>query len=301
MRAPAGVDIQTRVTNAIKSVLRGVPDFTSAMYANQSLWYPDPSLEVEGSGQSFNIYNLDPFVWFVHEKMGLSGYGFSVDDDTADVGANYTNHLNLSVGGLAGLSTPAGWTMAPPWTTVAPYGPVVGTPTVAPVDGSTTIAGLSPTLIKEVMAYNQPQNLLGALVNGPGVPLGTTVVKAVPAVGTVELSDPLHLPAAPFDYVFFGPVTVRGAVGLANQAATTIINLDAPAYETLQHLGPLANIQVSGPGIGESTPVTVAGLSVVDGIRTVTLSRPLVFPRKFKPGNYGYTFGYGRPYKLPGA
>ena len=170
--SPAGVDIQTRVTNAIKSVLRGVPDFTDAMYSNQSLWYPDPSLAVEGSGQSFNIYNLDPFVWFVHEKMGLSGYGFSVDDDTADVGANYTNHLNMSVGGLGGLSTPAGWATAPPWTTAAPYGPVVGTPTVAPVDGSTTIAGLSPTLVKQVMAYNKPQNLLGVAGQRPGRPPG---------------------------------------------------------------------------------------------------------------------------------
>jgi hypothetical protein len=58
---------------------------------------------------------------------------------------------------------------------------------------------------------------------------------------------------------------------------------------------------VSGPGIGESTPVTVAGLNVINGVRTVTLSQPLVFPAGFKPGNYGYTFGYGRPYKPPGS
>jgi hypothetical protein len=90
-------------------------------------------------------------------------------------------------------------------------------------------------------------------------------------------------------------------VGLPNQDDKTIIDLDAPAYETLQHLGPLSNIQVSGPGIGEGAPVTVAGLDVINGVRTVTLSRSLVFPKGFKPGNYGYTFGYGRPYKPPGA
>jgi hypothetical protein len=255
---------------------------------------------VDGSGQSFNIYNLDPFVWFVHEKMGLSGYGFSVDDDTADVGANYTNQLNISVGGLTGLSKPSGWTSAPPWTTVAPYGPVVGTTTVPPVDGSTSITGLPPTVVKQVMAYNKPQNLLGALVNGTGVPMGTTIANSDPTGGSIQLTDPLHMPTAPFTYDFFGPVTIRGAVGLPDQAATTIINLDAPAYETLQHLGALSDIQVSGPGIGEGTPVTVAGLNVVNGVRTVTLSRALVFPKNFKPGNYGYSFGYARPYTPPG-
>jgi len=30
----------------------------------------------------FGIYNIDPYVWFVHVQLGFSGYGFSVDDDT---------------------------------------------------------------------------------------------------------------------------------------------------------------------------------------------------------------------------
>ena len=33
-----------QVTDQIKSLLRGVPDFTLPAYSDQSLWYPDPTL-----------------------------------------------------------------------------------------------------------------------------------------------------------------------------------------------------------------------------------------------------------------
>ena len=36
------------------------------------------------SGQDFNVYNLDPYVWFVHKVEKMSAYGFSVDDDVAN-------------------------------------------------------------------------------------------------------------------------------------------------------------------------------------------------------------------------
>ena len=44
-------------------------------------WYPPPSKNMYNTG--YNVYNLDPFVWFVHQKVGLSGYGFSFDDDVS--------------------------------------------------------------------------------------------------------------------------------------------------------------------------------------------------------------------------
>ena len=74
-----------------KSALRGVPNFIT--YTQQGsdsqwqpgAWYPPPSKNMYNTG--YNIYNLDPFVWFVHQKVGLSGYGFSFDDDVSDVGA----------------------------------------------------------------------------------------------------------------------------------------------------------------------------------------------------------------------
>ncbi len=77
--------IQTAITNEIKSALRGVPDFTSPRYSNPSQWYPDPALMT--GGQNFNVFNLDPFIWFIHQKLGLSAYAFGLDDDIGDVGA----------------------------------------------------------------------------------------------------------------------------------------------------------------------------------------------------------------------
>jgi hypothetical protein len=58
---------------------------------------PDPK-EHHGA-QLFNVLNLATFVWFVHVQLGFSGYGFSVDDDTADVGAGGASQLQLTVNG----------------------------------------------------------------------------------------------------------------------------------------------------------------------------------------------------------
>ena len=89
----------------IKSVLRGVSDFTKypdkIEDGKHVVWYPNPSLK--RGKQDFNVFNLDPFVWFVHVKLGFSGYGFSVDDDTADVGAGGASQLQLTVTETGGL------------------------------------------------------------------------------------------------------------------------------------------------------------------------------------------------------
>lgn len=116
-----GKMVTAMIRDMIKSVLRGVWDFTKFPddvddHGNHLSWYPDPK-EHRGN-QRFNVFNLDPFVWFVHVQLGFSGYGFSVDDDTADVGAGGASQLQLTVidtGGLKNLN---------PWTIQAPYGPV---------------------------------------------------------------------------------------------------------------------------------------------------------------------------------
>ena len=109
--------VTAMIRDMIKSVLRGVWDFTKFPdNVDDHVWYPDPK-EHRGN-QRFNVFNLDPFVWFVHVQLGFSGYGFSVDDDTADVGAGGASQLQLTVidtGGLKNLN---------PWTIQAPYGPV---------------------------------------------------------------------------------------------------------------------------------------------------------------------------------
>ena len=116
-----GKMVTAMIRDMIKSVLRGVSDFTKYPdnvddHGNHLSWYPDPS--TNRGKQGFNVFNLDPFVWFVHVQLGFSGYGFSVDDDTADVGAGGASQLQLTVidtGGLKNLN---------PWTIQAPYGPV---------------------------------------------------------------------------------------------------------------------------------------------------------------------------------
>jgi hypothetical protein len=109
------------IRDMIKSVLRGVTDFTEfpdviGKDGRHVHWYPDPR-EHRG-GQMFNVFNLDPFVWFVHVQLRFSGYGFSVDDDTADVGAGGASQLQLTVTGTGGLKNKDAWTIQ------APFGPV---------------------------------------------------------------------------------------------------------------------------------------------------------------------------------
>ena len=53
--------------------------------------------QLERGGQDFNVFNLDPFVWFVHVKLGFSGYGFSVDDDKADIGSDGQSQLQFTI------------------------------------------------------------------------------------------------------------------------------------------------------------------------------------------------------------
>lgn len=145
----------------IKSLLRGVNDFTvQTDQLNQ--WYPDPSLHK--GGQTFNIYNLDPFVWFVHKRMGLSGYGFSLDDDAADISGNFSTRLGVAIGGLNGLPNHFEWSNA------APYGPVSALATVL---SDLEVAALPPYSFFSVQPYNANEKIPGANISGEGVPAHT--------------------------------------------------------------------------------------------------------------------------------
>ena len=109
-------------------------------------WYPRPDL---GTGsETYNVYNLDPFVWFVHQQMGLSGYGFSLDDDTADVSGNFSTKLGIAIGGLNGLPNQF------QWTNPRRFGPVSN----GHRQSAQEIAGLSPYVFFSVMPYNNREN-----------------------------------------------------------------------------------------------------------------------------------------------
>lgn len=108
------------IRDKIKSVLRGVSDFTKFPDSATSEWYPDPKALGKGydGNLKFNVFNFDPFVWFVHDVLGLSGYGFSVDDDTADIGADGGSQVQVTITGTKGLKN------LNQWSAQAPFGPV---------------------------------------------------------------------------------------------------------------------------------------------------------------------------------
>jgi hypothetical protein len=188
--APLTPVIGTTLTDEIKSLLRGVTNFTTV---SQASWYPNPAKPVAGSfinGQPawFNVYNLDPFVWFVHKALKLSGYGFSLDDDVADVGANGATVLDFAIGGIQGLPNSAQWQRS------LPYGPVHGTGTIDPQGkngANAFITGMSPTLVGKLVATDPSTGQLGALVTGPGIQPGTYVYSAAGSTA-VQLTKPVN-------------------------------------------------------------------------------------------------------------
>ena len=226
--------IQAAITNQIKSALRGVPDFTSPLYSNPSQWYPDPALKT--GGQNFNVFNLDPFIWFIHQKLGLSAYAFGLDDDIGDVGAGGATKLDVSVGGLGGL--PKQDPMSPVSVPVREHGELwsrAGHGRASPTGRLQRHHRPAPGRWSiRLSGANFSNNTPGTLVNGPGVPIGTTVLVFDSTHGTVTLSAPVtSSPTGPVTYYFFGPVVGTGTVLGAGQPTNTIQGLDMDTYNTL--------------------------------------------------------------------
>lgn len=195
---PANAEIQDEIRDNTKSIMRGVADFR-ATPETTGKWYPQP--DIATGGKSFNVYNLNPFVWFVHVKVGLSGYGFSVDDDVADVGAEGATQLKLVVGkvdGVPGFNTHE-------WTWGAPFGPVISQTGQLDQNDNTILRGLDPVVLKKINGLDKNVGP-GATVTGPGIPAGTTVVRFEGTDG-VRLSQPAT-PAGNNAYKFSGPKDV---------------------------------------------------------------------------------------------
>ena len=164
------VNISANVRDLVKSALRGVPDFVTY---GESSWYPAPSTPT--GGQTFNVYNLDPYVWFIHKELGLSGDGFSFDADTADVGANGTSTLSIALGGLGGLSNTSAWSPSTQWGTVKSLATITqGTGANA---GETLISLADSTVFNQLNANDPANSVVGAYVSGPGIPAGTNLAK----------------------------------------------------------------------------------------------------------------------------
>ena len=195
--------VGSQVTDLIKSILRGVYDFTAVPEFTGAThnWYPAPATKT--GGQQFNVYNLDPYVWFVHTVLNFSGYGFSVDDDTSDVGAgglpnaaagSPPSNLQIVLGSIDTITDPN--FNKSPWYSSLQWGPLTGplavtgvtlTPTTYTNANGQTVRGTLATFARtpaNLKAYwqisNPSQTVPGAFVIGVGkapIPRGTQVVK----------------------------------------------------------------------------------------------------------------------------
>ena len=163
-----------QLRNELKSLLRGVYDFNAV--PDQSQWYPNPATPtpnatLNGSAITFGIYNLDPYVWFVHRVLNNSSYGFSFDDDVANAQAA-SSSLEIAVGGNAYtaspspaapfngpnvLANPEGFSPFAQWGTQQSQGYIDTTTQTAKNNlaaGLTTISGLDQSAVARLTASN---------------------------------------------------------------------------------------------------------------------------------------------------
>ncbi len=183
------------VRDVVKSILRGVWNFIAV--PQQKAWYPDPTTKT--GGKDFNVFNLDPYVYFVHTVEQMDGYAFSVDDDVANPAApgpvlassstpgnpveNHTpNSLDIGFGGIDTFTNPNAWYPTIPW------GQITTTATIEKVGGDgayqndymVTLEGSKDPSVY-LTEFNQINNpgpgQTGAYISSPGyLTPGTTLI-----------------------------------------------------------------------------------------------------------------------------
>lgn len=191
------VERVNQLRDELKSILRGVSDFSVTPEFNtagEEQWYPAPSDPTDGamidrgSGAlpaTFGVYNLNPYVWFVHIKLGMSGYGFSVDDDTANA-QDAASSIQVAFGGTASTAPGADQKIAnlelysygAPFGTLHDQGYIDTTSGVAKgydLTKYTVINGLSLETVGKLKAFDA-KNGQGALVTGFGMTAGNSRV-----------------------------------------------------------------------------------------------------------------------------
>jgi hypothetical protein len=281
----------------IKSLLRGVNDFT-VQTDQVKQWYPDPTQPV--GNKTFNIYNLDPFVWLVHKKMGLSGYGFSLDDDAADIGANYATKLGVSIGGLNGLPNQV------EWTETAPYGPVSGTAKVVSLGANTLqppgitfpyeISGLPKDVWYSTKPLDTQNSVPGAQVSGAGVSSpGTYLLSGGDAAQTAfsfalgpVVSQPTYSDGSNILYIVANTPLLQGVLKTVLQKGMVVTVSgsgapNVPAGTTVQTIGPASN-----PGFNYTQYTPPGGVATT--VLQVELNNPIP-----TSGNNSFLFIFALP------
>ena len=233
----------------LKSLLRGVSDFLVIPEydpkTGQSNWYPNPATptpgaQINGSDVDFGVKNLNPYVYFVHRTLGLTGYGFSVDDDIANVGAKDATKLAVSIGGLEGLPNKAIYSYATQFGPVRTKGHINPAkpqkalkPTNDPPPLNRKITSIDPYDLAQVRGADPVQGP-GAIVYGTGItpppPVTTVLVPVVASTQEVVLNQDLDSSVAEgtYDYVFTGnppPMVETAATATPRTARTAALSV----------------------------------------------------------------------------
>jgi hypothetical protein len=252
-----GPELVGEARDMAKSILRGVYDYYQV--PDQSQWYPDPKTPT--GGQKFNVYNLDPYVWFVHKVAGLTGYGFSIDDDLANPSAtgprdDDANHSpsNLEIGfsgtkGTGNLSAAMPLTNQTQWFPSTRWGTLQTTATIGiQPDGLykgysvIKLTGSNPLrTLNQIVTPGAGQ--LGAFISAPGfiVP-GTTLIYFPDGVDNenkpmIILSQNAISTAQNIDVTIYGAPMTLPRVAVNNPNFTQPAQTEAP-YFTLDPKGP---------------------------------------------------------------
>jgi hypothetical protein len=92
-----------RITNEVISLMDGVVNYQDP--SSVPNWYSAPTDTTKYGGANignapanFNVYNLNPYVWFVHRQLDLTGYAFSVDDGISNVNSDKADKLLVTLG-----------------------------------------------------------------------------------------------------------------------------------------------------------------------------------------------------------
>src|SRR5262249_42534924 len=157
---------------------------------------PTSNATLNGSQVGFGIYNLNPYVWFIHTQLNMSGYGFSLDDDVANTTAN-TNSIEVAFGGNA-YTAPVNTTKTPPdppapdlvnleaytggakFGTQQSLGSIQGSSSPQDFPGETRISGLKLEVVLQLVASTNAPAPAGALITGLGLPPEVRVAHVTP-------------------------------------------------------------------------------------------------------------------------
>jgi hypothetical protein len=199
-----------QIRDELKSVLRGVADYHQTPEfdpTGKEQWYPDPAVRTPGAkikradgtfaDATFGVYNLNPYVWFDHIVLGMSGYGFSLDDDTANIQSNGTN-LQVAFGNTQATSPGPVQSLAVKelYTPGAPFGTLNDTGYIDTTSGAargfdlkkvTLVGGLSVATVGKLKAADT--ETLGALVTG--FKIDTSGGKR-PRVSLITVANPVN-------------------------------------------------------------------------------------------------------------